>query len=95
MVPESSHRSSQVNSCMKSRVARGNHRPHDKLVNTTPIPLDSHVDGHTKVYFLIAINEGIASKLLARNHRRISMAHVMCMNVTVPIDGRNKFVQYK
>jgi hypothetical protein len=44
------------------RPARANHGPWDKLVNTPPpIPLDSHADGHTKVYFLIAINEGIAS----------------------------------
>ena len=27
-----------------------------------PVILDSHADGHTKVYFLIAINEGIASE---------------------------------
>ena len=54
-----------------------------------PVPLDSHADGHTKVYFLIAINEGIASELLARNRRRISvsMARVACMHVTVPADG--------
>jgi hypothetical protein len=41
-------------------------------------------DGHTNVYFLIAINEGIASELLARNRRRISvpMARVACVHVT-------------
>jgi hypothetical protein len=51
----------------------------------------------TKVYFLIAINEGIASELLARNRRKISvlMARVACMHDTVPEDGRNKFVQFR
>jgi hypothetical protein len=50
-----------------------------------------------KSIFLIAINEGIASELLAKNSRRISvpMARVACMHVTVPADGRNKFVQYR
>jgi hypothetical protein len=63
----------------------------------SPVPLNSHVDGHTKIYFVIAINEGIASELLARNCRRISvpMVHVACMHVTVPVDGRNQFVQYR
>ena len=62
-----------------------------------PVPLDPYVDGHTKAYFLIAINEGIASELVARNRGRISvpMAHVPCMIVTLPVDGRNKFVQYR
>jgi hypothetical protein len=48
----------------------------------SPVPLDSHADGHTKVYFLIAMNEGIASELLARNRWRISvpMARVACMH---------------
>jgi hypothetical protein len=56
-----------------ARLARGNHRPRDKLVNTAPpCPLDSHIDGHTKIYYLIAINEGITSEILARNRRRIS-----------------------
>jgi hypothetical protein len=57
------------------------------LVNTgPPVPLDSHADGHTKIYFLIAINAGIANELHARNQRRISvpMARVACMHVTVP-----------
>jgi hypothetical protein len=67
-----------------ARPARGNHGPRDKLVNTppSPVPLDSHAGGHTKVYFLIAMNEGIASELLARNRWRISvpMARVACMH---------------
>jgi hypothetical protein len=48
-----------------------------------PVPLDSHTDGNTKVYFLIAIIEvkGIASELLTRNRQRISvpMACVACI----------------
>jgi hypothetical protein len=72
----------------------GEHGPPPPL---SPVPLDPYVDGHTKSYFLIAINEGIASELVARNRGIISvpMAHVPCMIVTVPVDGRNKFVQYR
>jgi hypothetical protein len=83
---------------LKARPARGNHGSRDRYVNTPPpVPLDYHADGHTKVYFLMAINEGIASELLARNRRRISvrMARVASMHVTVPADGRNKCVQYR
>ena len=74
---------------MTSRQTRGNHWPRNKLVNTgPPVPLDSHADGHTKVYFLIAINEGIASELFACIYEKSSqtisvpMACVACMQVT-------------
>ena len=86
----------------RSRPARGNHQTLGQIgEHRPPVPLDSHADSHTKVYFLITINEGInegiASELLARNRWRIlvQMARVACMHVTIPADGRKKSVQYR
>ena len=55
------------------RPARANHGPRDKLVNTGPPSLLTLtlMTTCTNVYFLIAINEEIASEILAKNRQRI------------------------
>jgi hypothetical protein len=80
----------------------GERQPRDKLVNTPPPPVTLRLPAlglrrRAEVKDPGLRGWGITSVLLARNRHRISvpMAHVACMHVTVPADGRNKFVQYR